>query len=132
KGTIMRQETPLAKKRRARKIYRVLGEVFPYAHAELDFSNPFELLVATVRSEEHTSELQSRFELVCRLLLAKKKRRRSPQRARRRRPAAVTLPTARPVRASAQDWPQPRGAGDSGFGLKPTPQAVGRRRVMGV
>src|SRR5207249_11328807 len=35
-----------------------------------------ELLVGTalalVRSEEHTSELQSRFDLVCRLLLAKK------------------------------------------------------------
>src|SRR5699024_11538746 len=29
---------------------------------------------AKERSEEHTSELQSRFELVCRLLLAKKKR----------------------------------------------------------
>src|SRR5699024_11877415 len=27
-----------------------------------------------IRSEEHTSELQSRFELVCRLLLEKKKR----------------------------------------------------------
>src|SRR5437868_12449860 len=31
-----------------------------------------------LRSEEHTSELQSRFELVCRLLLEKKKRSRSP------------------------------------------------------
>src|SRR5699024_11844799 len=31
--------------------------------------------VATVRSEEHTSELQSRFDLVCRLLLEKKKKR---------------------------------------------------------
>src|SRR6266513_2542688 len=29
---------------------------------------------AEVRSEEHTSELQSRFDLVCRLLLEKKKR----------------------------------------------------------
>src|SRR5438067_4661538 len=29
--------------------------------------------VADVRSEEHTSELQSRFDLVCRLLLEKKK-----------------------------------------------------------
>src|SRR5699024_12159950 len=28
---------------------------------------------ATLRSEEHTSELQSRFDLVCRLLLEKKK-----------------------------------------------------------
>src|SRR5699024_11469697 len=30
--------------------------------------------VVTCRSEEHTSELQSRFDLVCRLLLEKKKR----------------------------------------------------------
>src|SRR5689334_23581468 len=30
-----------------------------------------------VRSEEHTSELQSQFQLVCRLLLEKKKNRRS-------------------------------------------------------
>src|SRR5207249_6361164 len=29
---------------------------------------------ARVRSEEHTSELQSRFDLVCRLLLEKKKK----------------------------------------------------------
>src|SRR5699024_12318196 len=29
----------------------------------------------TIRSEEHTSELQSRFDLVCRLLLEKKKKR---------------------------------------------------------
>src|SRR5699024_11463067 len=31
------------------------------------------LILRHVRSEEHTSELQSRFELVCRLLLEKKK-----------------------------------------------------------
>src|SRR2546422_4141742 len=31
---------------------------------------------ATLRSEEHTSELQSRLHLVCRLLLEKKKKRR--------------------------------------------------------
>src|SRR5437868_11747705 len=30
--------------------------------------------VARIRSEEHTSELQSRFDLVCRLLLEKKKK----------------------------------------------------------
>src|SRR5437868_12784447 len=30
----------------------------------------------TIRSEEHTSELQSRFDLVCRLLLEKKKNNR--------------------------------------------------------
>src|SRR5699024_12154150 len=31
-------------------------------------------LLLTTRSEEHTSELQSRFDLVCRLLLEKKKK----------------------------------------------------------
>jgi endonuclease-3 len=41
-------------KRRARRINRVLGETYPYAHAELDFRNPFELLVATVLSAQTT------------------------------------------------------------------------------
>src|SRR5437868_7346812 len=31
-------------------------------------------LASAIRSEEHTSELQSRFDLVCRLLLEKKKK----------------------------------------------------------
>lgn len=47
-------ETPLALKRRARKINRALALLYPYAHAELDFSNPFELLVATVLSAQTT------------------------------------------------------------------------------
>src|SRR5699024_11539049 len=34
---------------------------------------PFLIILHIVRSEEHTSELQSRFDLVCRLLLEKKK-----------------------------------------------------------
>src|SRR2546422_5478436 len=34
--------------------------------------------VASVRSEEHTSELQSRLHLVCRLLLEKKKKHKEP------------------------------------------------------
>src|SRR5699024_12729892 len=33
----------------------------------------FNMLVKFIRSEEHTSELQSRFDLVCRLLLEQKK-----------------------------------------------------------
>src|SRR5699024_12272316 len=37
-----------------------------------DFSE-LELVGEVTRSEEHTSELQSRFDLVCRLLLEKKK-----------------------------------------------------------
>jgi endonuclease III len=40
--------------RQARKINRALAEVFPYAHPELDFETPFELLVATVLSAQTT------------------------------------------------------------------------------
>ena len=47
-------ESALALKRRARKINRELAELYPYAHAELDFRNPFELLVATVLSAQTT------------------------------------------------------------------------------
>src|SRR5438067_9023374 len=36
--------------------------------------NPNSFTAAAFRSEEHTSELQSRFDLVCRLLLEKKKK----------------------------------------------------------
>nr|WP_236070973.1 endonuclease III [Streptomyces polyasparticus] len=40
--------------RQARKINRALAEVYPYAHPELDFENPFQLLVATVLSAQTT------------------------------------------------------------------------------
>ncbi|MFE3827667.1 endonuclease III [Streptomyces sp. NPDC059092] len=48
------QESKLAMVRRARRINRELAEVYPYAHPELDFRNPFELLVATVLSAQTT------------------------------------------------------------------------------
>ncbi|WP_107081785.1 endonuclease III [Streptomyces sp. SBT349] len=47
-------ESRLATVRRARKINRALEEVYYYAHPELDFENPFELLVATVLSAQTT------------------------------------------------------------------------------
>ncbi|MFF8610225.1 endonuclease III [Streptomyces sp. NPDC015346] len=47
-------ESRLGMIRRARKINRELAEVYPYAHPELDFRNPFELLVATVLSAQTT------------------------------------------------------------------------------
>lgn len=47
-------ETPLGRKRRARKIDRALAQAYPYAVPELDFDNPFELLVATVLSAQTT------------------------------------------------------------------------------
>ncbi|MGW1010589.1 endonuclease III [Streptomyces termitum] len=49
-----RPESRLALVRRARRINRELAEVYPYAHPELDFRNPFELLVATVLSAQTT------------------------------------------------------------------------------
>ncbi|MEU9863020.1 endonuclease III [Streptomyces sp. NPDC047971] len=50
----VKAESRLGMVRRARKINRELAEVFPYAHPELDFRNPFELLVATVLSAQTT------------------------------------------------------------------------------
>ncbi|MBZ9597154.1 endonuclease III [Streptomyces erythrochromogenes] len=47
-------ESRLAMVRRARRINRELAETYPYAHPELDFRNPFELLVATVLSAQTT------------------------------------------------------------------------------
>lgn len=44
----------MALTRRARKIYRVLHERYPYAHCELDFETPLDLLVATVLSAQTT------------------------------------------------------------------------------
>jgi len=40
--------------RRARRIYRALLERYPYAHCELDFTTPLELLVATILSAQTT------------------------------------------------------------------------------
>ena len=48
------EESLLARKRRARRINKELAEHYPYAVAELDFSNPFELLVATILSAQTT------------------------------------------------------------------------------
>ncbi len=40
--------------RRARKTYRELHQLYPYAHCELDFATPLQLLVATVISAQTT------------------------------------------------------------------------------
>nr|WP_037873843.1 endonuclease III [Streptomyces sp. PsTaAH-124] len=49
-----KNESRTALVRRARRIDRELAEVYPYAHPELDFENPFQLLVATVLSAQTT------------------------------------------------------------------------------
>lgn len=47
-------ESRLAMVRRARRINRELAELYPDAHCELDFTTPFELLIATVLSAQTT------------------------------------------------------------------------------
>ena len=54
KKAAARPESRTALVRRARRINRELAEVYPYAHPELDFENPFQLLVATVLSAQTT------------------------------------------------------------------------------
>ncbi|GAB3958099.1 hypothetical protein GCM10029978_002280 [Actinoallomurus acanthiterrae] len=49
-------ETRLALVRRARRINRELAEVYPDAHCELNFDNPFQLLVATILSAQTTDK----------------------------------------------------------------------------
>ena len=44
----------MALTRRARKGFRDLAQLYPYAHCELDFSTPLQLLVATVLSAQTT------------------------------------------------------------------------------
>ena len=49
-------ETRTALVRRARRIDRILAETYPDARCELDFDNPFELLVVTVLSAQTTDK----------------------------------------------------------------------------
>ncbi|HEY0933267.1 MAG TPA: endonuclease III [Trebonia sp.] len=49
-------ETRTALVRRARKINRMLAQLYPEAHCELDFENAFQLLVATVLSAQTTDK----------------------------------------------------------------------------
>jgi endonuclease-3 len=51
-----REETPLARTRRARRIVRELGVLHPDAGCALDFTNPLELLVATILSAQTTDK----------------------------------------------------------------------------
>jgi endonuclease III len=50
-------ETSLSRTRRARRMARELAAIHPDAHCELDFTNPFELLVATVLSAQTTDKM---------------------------------------------------------------------------
>ncbi|MGB6457826.1 MAG: endonuclease III [Streptosporangiaceae bacterium] len=49
-------ETRLGLVRRARQMNRILAETYPNAHCELNFENPFQLLIATVLSAQTTDK----------------------------------------------------------------------------
>src|SRR5438309_7319630 len=49
------------------------SDLIPHYPASYDVDNVISVAATDDRSEEHTSELQSQFHLVCRLLLEKKK-----------------------------------------------------------
>jgi endonuclease III len=51
-----RSESHTALVRRARRINRLLAETYPDARCELDFTNPWELLIATVLSAQTTDK----------------------------------------------------------------------------
>src|SRR2546430_6164539 len=55
--------------------WKLLAEAEYWEHlAQAEMSSHFKECNTTIRSEEHTSELQSQSNLVCRLLLEKKKK----------------------------------------------------------
>src|SRR5256885_12058251 len=73
------------------------------SHLELNAPNvSADRLLRLLRSEEHTSELQSPCNLVCRLLLEKKKNTRASS------SATLTLQTTRPSTPPAPSTRQPR------------------------
>lgn len=63
---VYRPDTALV--RRARRIDRILAVTYPDARAELDFTNPYELLVATILSAQSTDK---RVNIVTRTLFAR-------------------------------------------------------------
>src|SRR5690242_11436416 len=54
KKVAVKTESHTALVRRARRIYRELGEVYPNAKCELDFEDPFQLLTAVILSAQST------------------------------------------------------------------------------
>src|SRR5699024_12017346 len=64
----------LSQNKKARTLMRQRGAQIEAVFGQLKENDRMRRLTMRGRSEEHTSELQSRFDLVCRLLLEKKKK----------------------------------------------------------
>src|SRR3712207_8993968 len=71
--TLFRSEEAFRKLRRLEKQAAVFGVISIQEHSRVHNVLIHEAALTATRSEEHTSELQSRQYLVCRLLLEKKK-----------------------------------------------------------
>src|SRR5258707_11333311 len=63
-------------------LFRSVEDLTPRLVEQLQLGD-LDIAIASLRSEEHTSELQSRQYLVCRLLLEKKKKIKHPSRVLR-------------------------------------------------
>src|SRR5207249_9347409 len=72
KALLYKTNWPLVRVFYMRRVLRILPAYYVSLFLLILFQHP-EYLHRDHRSEEHTSELQSRFDLVCRLLLEKKK-----------------------------------------------------------
>lgn len=53
---MVESESRTALVRRARRMTRILADTYPEAHVELDFTTPYELLVATILSAQSTDK----------------------------------------------------------------------------
>ncbi len=56
KSRILKPETQEQKKIRMIKILGVLSKEYPYAHIQLEYENPFELMVSTILSAQCTDD----------------------------------------------------------------------------
>src|SRR2546422_4852042 len=63
----------------AARIHLLVGPEGGLSQGEVESAQARGWTIVGVRSEEHTSELQSRLHLVCRLLLEKKKKKKKEQ-----------------------------------------------------
>src|SRR5689334_24044699 len=80
--TLFRSQTPrglvvpVIRAAQKRDLWDIAGEILRLGEAARAGKATREELTGSTRSEEHTSELQSQFHLVCRLLLEKKKKKK--------------------------------------------------------
>src|SRR5688572_32172689 len=86
--TLFRSLERLVRDHEARRLRRPEGQRHPAGHRGVVVPGSHAVPPPEVRSEEHTSELQSQSNLVCRLLLEKKKK------------EPLTLPTREHLRAT--------------------------------